>query len=149
MLIKLATHFDIPSVGIGDRDDNGPMNPPMYLTSKKDFDEEIVSVLLDNGKEAILRAIVTEFEGAEATVQMAALNKFAVKAYQVTSTNFSGNLKLSEISASETIKLRAFYLTWLSTKKGYPLGKLIGEKIGNTVPTIYKTVISKAVELAG
>jgi len=47
------------------------------------------------------------------------------------------------------VNLKAFYLTWLSGKKSYPLGKLIGEQIlVDDIPAVYKTVISKAVELS-
>lgn len=77
------------------------------------------------------------------------MNKYAVKAFKIVTTNFTKDLRLSDISKTDILNLKAFYLTWLSGKKSYPLGKLIGEKIlVDDIPSIYKTVISKAEELS-
>lgn len=148
LLMELVNKFDIPSSGIGDRDNNAPVLAPLYLTTKKDFEEELVS-LIDVGREIFLEDLVKEFDGSEAIVQSGSLNKYAVKAYKITTTEFTADLKLSEIPKSDINNLKAFYLTWLSGKKSYPLGKLIGETILEAdIPGVYKTVITKAVELS-
>ena len=148
ILMKLVAKFDIQSVGIGDRDNNGPTTAPLYITTKKDFEEEFVS-LIDTGKETFLNDLVKEYEGADAVVQEGALNKYAVKAYGITATNFTADLKLLDIVKTDIVKLKSFYLTWLSGNKSYPLGKLIGLKIVvEDIPVVYKTAILKAVELS-
>jgi len=148
ILMKLVAKFDIPSVGVGDKDNNEPTTAPLYITSKKDFEEELVS-LIDTGKEVFLSDLVKEYEGENALVQAGSLNKYAVKAFKITTTEFTTDLKLSDIPKTDIVNLKAFYLTWLSGKKSYPLGKLIGEQIlVDDIPAVYKTVISKAVELS-
>lgn len=148
LLMELVGKFDIPSAGIGDRDNNDPVIAPLYITTKKDFEEELVS-LIDENKEYFLSDLVKEYEGEEAVVQAGSLNKYAVKAFKIVTTNFTKDLRLSDISKTDILNLKAFYLTWLSGKKSYPLGKLIGEKIlVDDIPSIYKTVISKAEELS-
>ncbi|WPV67115.1 ATP-dependent nuclease [Chitinophaga sp. LS1] len=148
LLMELVSNFDIPSTGIGDRDNNTTVTPPLYLTIKKDFEEELVS-LIDVGRESFLNDLVKEFEGEDAVVQSNALNKYAVKSFKIITTEYTADLKLSTIPKSDTTNLKAFYLTWLSGKKSYPLGRLIGENITlSDIPAIYKTVILKAVELS-
>jgi putative ATP-dependent endonuclease of the OLD family len=148
LLIELVSKFDIPSSGIGDRDNNSSVLPPLYLTTKKDFEEEIVS-LIDTGKESVLSEIVIDFDNDNPIVQVNSLNKYAFKAYGIQATNYISDLKLLDISKTDILNLKAFYLTWFAGKKSYPLGKLIGEKLLiDEIPSIYKTVIAKAVELS-
>ena len=148
LLIELVSKFDIPASGIGDRDDNSPVLPPLYLTAKKDFEEELIT-LIDIGKESVLSEIVIEYDNDNATVQINSLNKYAFKAYGIQTTNYTSELKLIDIPKTDILNLKAFYLTWFAGKKSYPLGKLIGEKLlFDEIPSIYKTVIAKAVELS-
>ena len=148
ILMRLAAKFDIPSVGIADKDNNGPTAAPLYLTNKKDFEEELVS-LIDSSNETFLNDLVKDYEGEDATVQTGALNRYAVKAFRITAIEYTTDLKLSQIPKTDITNLKAFYLTWLSVKKSYPLAKLIGEKLKvEDIPSVYKTVISKAVELS-
>ncbi|RWY52615.1 ATP-dependent nuclease [Mucilaginibacter gilvus] len=148
LLIELAQKFDIPATGIGDRDNQPAVAQPLYLTLKKDFEEELVS-LIDAGKEGFLENIVKEFEGDNVTVQTGQLNKYAFKAYSVAAVPYTADLKLADIPKSDIINLKAFYLSWFAGNKSYPLGKLIGEKIDVAdIPAIYKTVINQAVTFA-
>lgn len=148
LLVELAQKFEIPATGIGDRDNQSAVTPPLYLTIKKDFEEEIVS-LIDSGKEAFLEDIVKEFDGDEAIVQTGQLNKYAFKAYNIVAVPYTADLKLSDILKTDIIKLKSFYLSWLAGHKSYPLGKFIGEKIDVAdIPAIYKTVINQAVSFS-
>lgn len=148
LLMKLASKFLIPSVGIGDRDNNSAVNAPLYITTKRDFEDELVC-LVENGKESFLRDLVNDLEGANAVVQAQQVNNSAHKIYRVISTPITTDLQLSAISSTDKNLLKAFYLTWLSGKKSYLLGKLIGEKIElSDIPDIYKTVINDAVNRA-
>jgi putative ATP-dependent endonuclease of OLD family len=148
LLIELVSKFDIPASGIGDRDNNSPVLPPLYLTTKKDFEEELIT-LIDIGKESVLSEIVIEYDNDNATVQVNSLNKYAFKAYGIQTTNYTSELKLIDIPKTDILNLKAFYLTWFAGKKSYPLGRLIGEKLlFDEIPSIYKTVIAKAVELS-
>lgn len=148
LLMELADEFDIPSVGISDRDNNSPVTPPLYLTTEKDFEGEFIA-LIDKGRENSLFNVVKEYDSEDAKVQVGSLNKYAFKAFEIVTTKFINDLKLSDIIKTDINNLKSFYVTWLSGKKSYPLGKLIGEKISvDDIPDIYKTVILKAEELS-
>lgn len=152
ILIELAQKFNICSVGIADKDDNLPVSPPVYLTDKRDFDEEIVNSLFNVGKENILEEIIKEFNNngnVNITLQPGILNKCAVNTYKIITNNFTSNLTFANAKLSGGVHLKAFYLTWFASRKSYPLGKIIGEKIGSQeIPTIYQTVIREAVKIS-
>ncbi|MDP2777059.1 MAG: hypothetical protein Q8O48_05415, partial [Anaerolineales bacterium] len=59
--------------------------PNLYQTTLLDFEDEIVSVLLDSGNESVLREIVIQFDplGEKKAIQINSLEKYAVKRYEV------------------------------------------------------------------
>ena len=155
-LIEIASFFQIPSVGIRDKDNGTKPTglPNYYTTNKRDFEEEIVS-LIDSNKEPSLRSILLQFDskGIERTMDKDALNsrlfdKQGNDKYSLGIGAFTSFLKLSDIVSTDTVNLKAFYITWFSVCKSYPLGLLIGEHLSITeIPTIYKTVITEAKNL--
>lgn len=149
-LITLAASYGIPSVGMTDRDSGiTPSLPGHYQTNFKNFEEELVSII-DAGGEDTLRSIVQGYDpqGINAIVQFGALNKWAIEKYSVVSVKFTNNLRLADIPASDAVTLKAFYLTWFSLNKSYPLGKSIGEALSEKeIPSPYKTLISEALKL--
>jgi len=155
-LIEIASFFQIPSVGIRDKDNGTKPTglPNYYTTNKRDFEEEIVS-LIDSNKEPSLRSILLQFDskGIERTMDKDALNsrlfdKQGNDKYSIGVGAFTSFLKLSDIVSTDTVNLKAFYITWFSVCKSYPLGLLIGEHLSLTeIPTIYKTVITEAKNL--
>ncbi len=150
-LIQLADRFGIHSIGIKDKDDSTekPILPNLFLTTKRDFEEELVQ-LIETGKESVLKEILLQFEplGINTIVQAGALNKHAVKTYKIVSSDFTSNLKLADIAPTDKTTLKAFYVTWLSTKKSYPLGRLIGETLScEDIPLVYQTIIIEAQKL--
>lgn len=146
ILVELASKFMIKAIGIGDRDNNVSTAHPIYITNKRDFEDEIV-YLLDIGKESKLRDLVIQYENKHAIVQFTKLNK-CIRTYSLNIAEYTQNLKLSDLPPTDLINLKAFYLAWFSNNKGYPLGKLISENLeASEIPLIYKTVITKAKEL--
>jgi len=150
-LITLASSYGIPSVGMTDRDSGiTPSRQGHYQTNFRNFEEELVSIV-DTGGEGTLRSIVQQYDpqGINAVVQSGALNKWAVEKYSVVSTKFTNNLRLADIPATDAATLKAFYLTWFSLNKSYPLGRSIGEALSEKeIPSPYKTLISEALKLA-
>ncbi len=152
-LIELATLFGIPSVGITDKDDSvtPPTLPNLYTTTLRDFEAEIISII-DLGKESTLRAIFLKYDNAGLAREMdaKALNKRAHNKYKIGATPFTTALKLADIAETDIENLKAFYLTWYSINKSYPLGMLIGEQLViDEIPAIFKTVINEAKNLSG
>jgi hypothetical protein len=55
---------------------------------------------------------------------------------------------LADIDLTDMVNLKAFYITWFSVCKSYPLGLLIGEHLSLAeIPVIYQTVITEAKKL--
>lgn len=149
-LITLASSYGISSVGITDRDSGVvPSVPGHSQTSLRNFEEELVSII-DIGGEGTLRSIVQGYDprGVNTVVQFSALNKWAIEKYSVSYNKFTTDLRLADIPATDVVTLRAFYLTWFSLNKSYPLGKTIGEALSEKeIPSSYKTLIAEALKL--
>jgi len=150
-LIELATKFGIPSVGVTDKDDgaNPPTLPNHYETNLRDFEAELIS-LIDSDKESILRAILCAYDsqGINRTMEVKSLNKRAFSKHGIGAAPFTSPLKLADIASTDTANLKAFYITWFSVCKSYPLGLLIGEHLSLAeIPAIYQTVITEAKKL--
>ncbi|MFA6322935.1 MAG: AAA family ATPase [Candidatus Buchananbacteria bacterium] len=147
IFIDLSSRFDIRSVGIGDKDNNTLLaTPPLYMTSKKDFEEEIIS-LVDAGKEDVLRQIVINYDknGDRSIVQLNKAISISKTYNIVTPPTLVADLKLADILTTQNIELKLFYLSWLESNKGFMSGKLIGETLSlEDIPQIYKDVIKEA-----
>ncbi len=159
-LMKVVEDFGIKGVGIVDRDDEPKEssldekprenNTKLFLTNKRDFEEELVSKLLENGNESKLRSIVKEYDNKEESsiiIQKATINKHLFKndtpKYSIVSTKVDKDLKLKDCTSDE---LKYFYLTWFLLRKTRELGRLIGQKLDkDDIPEIYKTVINEAI----
>jgi len=151
-LMNLANKFCIPSVSIIDKDKGGKVLtlPNYFVTSKyQDFEDEIVTLLLEMGKENVLKKILCEYDslGVERAMPPELLNK-KITAYNINIEELTESLKLSDINVTDISRLRLFYLTWYSRNKSNPLGKLIGENLSShEIPKIYQVVIKKARKL--
>lgn len=150
-LIELATKFGIPSVGVTDKMDGAkaPTLPNHFQTMHRDFEAEIIS-LIDSGKESVLRKILCELDAQKENRSMdaAALTKWAYKKHGIGVAAFTADLKLADIDVKDKPNLKAFYITWFSINKSYPLGMLIGEHFSVAeIPAIYQKVISEAKKL--
>lgn len=151
-LMNLANKFCIPSVGIIDKDKGKEEStlPNYFVTSKyQDFEQEIIFLLLEAGKESVLRKILCEYDslGEMRAMYPKALNK-RIEAYNINIEEFTENLKLSDIDVNDILKLKIFYLTWYSVNKSNPLGKVIGKNLSlDEIPKIYRVVIKKARKL--
>ena len=151
-LMKLSDRFCIPSVGIIDKD-KGKKElslPNYFITSRhRDFEEEIISLMLENGKECILRKIVCDYDsrGVRRSLQPEALNK-RIDRYDICIPKFTENLILKDIDLTDSDRLKLFYLTWYSINKSNPLGKIIGENLTlDEIPKIYRVVLKRAKKL--
>ncbi len=150
-LIGLAEKFGIRSVGITDKDD-GKKTPTIanhFQTNLRDFEEELLS-LIDSGKEEIIRTIMCEYDskGIEREITKETLNA-RVKKYNIVAKPYTSSLKLANIKKTDKPNLKAYYLTWFSINKSYPLGKLIGDMLeAKNIPVIYTKVIRIAEKLA-
>jgi putative ATP-dependent endonuclease of OLD family len=150
-LMQIASSFGIPSVGIKDKDDGKkpPKLPNHYETVLRDFEEEIITLLLDSGKENLLRKIVTDYDplGENRVMEVPTLNS-RVKKYKIFD-EYAINLRLADIQMTDLPNLKSFYLAWLSVNKSYPLGKLIGESLcEEDVPLTYRKIIDEAYKMA-
>ncbi len=152
-LMKIAKHFGIPSIGVIDRDDGNkiPSIQNLFQTNLKDFEEELVSLLIDTKKEHVLKRILSSYDskGEQREMFVEPLNKYAFDKYKNVQCKHSKSLKLADIQPDDSVNLKSYYLTWFSINKSYPLGKIIGEILSkDEIPSTYQTVIMKSQELA-
>lgn len=152
-LMKVAEHFGIPSIGVIDKDNGKKTSSMPYLlqTNLIDFEEELVILLIDSGKEYVLRKILSSYdsEGDQREMFVQTLNKYAFEKYKNVQHEYSKKLKLVDIKLCNSVDLKSYYLTWFSINKSYPLGKIIGESLSkDEIPSIYQTIIMKSKELA-
>lgn len=151
VLIRLASQFRIPAIGIGDRDDNSGFVPTatFFRTILRDFEQEILEPFAQK-RDKIL-SILQEYDslGIEREMTWKSLNKHAIKRYKLRQTDYSINLKFANINESNEIDQKAFYLTWLSVNKSQPLGLLIGKILHpDDIPIVYKDFLTLARNLA-
>lgn len=154
-LIEIAESFGIPSIGITDKDDGKipPKKKNHYQTNLRDFEEEMVTLLMDNGQERVLRDIINNYdlnEGEKKILMANALNKSAFRKYKVVNSQYDDKftVRLIDIPTTDLNALKAYYLTWFSIEKSFPLGKLIGDTLTeDQIPAIFKTVLTEAHKL--
>jgi len=152
LLLVIAGLFGIPSVGLTDKDDGSkpPTMPNHYETTKRNFEDEFVSMLLDSGRESVLRQVLTSYDpqGVNRTLDPKALNNTALHKFGAITTPYQANLKLAAIQTTNLLDLRAFYLTWFTINKSYPLGRHLGQTLSaDQIPTPYKDIIAEALRL--
>jgi len=161
-ILTLLDKFHIPCLGIVDRDEDPvSTNPSIRQTTKRDFEVEIISFLIDSGREVVLKNIVEDYTGAPidehsgeiiyATFQTGRLEKVKNKynTFIDTGTVIPGNLRLSAIPAAETELIKLWYLTWFLKNKDIVLGGLIGEHLtDDEIPIVYKNIINDAIMLS-
>jgi putative ATP-dependent endonuclease of OLD family len=151
-LLAIGSLYNIPCIGLNDRDvGTTPSTPNHFLTNLRTFEEELVSLLIDGGKEFTLRKILVEYDqkGIDRELQSNVLNKYAFDKYSAVPRPFTANLKLADIQVGNAAILKAYYLTWLSINKSFTLGRLIGQTLSEIeIPIPYITIIKEAVRLA-
>lgn len=151
-LMQVAEMFGISSVGITDKDKGTKKTnlPNHYQTTLRDFEEEFIDLLLKSDQESTLREILTEYDaqGVNRVLYAESINN-RTSNYKVVDQEYTTDLKLTDISPTDFLSLKSYYLTWFSINKSFPVGKLIGDTLSTRqIPDIYKTVLGKAYELA-
>ena len=151
-LKKVIEQFGIKTVGIVDKDD-GDRNysdPLIFVTNKRDFEEEIVDNLLEKNEDKLLGMIMElDNKGAERSFNEEAVKK---RLFKGNKPKYSGIietpkiLKLSECLTPEEYK--SFYLMWFIVNKSQLLGYIIGERLSREeIPEVYENVILRIREL--
>lgn len=154
-IIDLLGEFDIPAIGIKDRDNDPPStNPKIMQTAQRDFEVEIIN-LITVGKEDSLKAILVEYDsqGAERGLDFKRLEKVQQKYDQYIDQSISldpnNRLQLSTIADDDIECKKLWYLTWFGINKCVILGKLIGEMLPkDDIPQIFQDVINEAILLS-
>lgn len=146
-LMKVVSEFGISSVGITDKDDGNKNSAPnLFITSSRDFEEELVSII-DRDEEPKLRSILTNYDskGEERELTVEAINKYAHKKYKLQPSPYQETLVLKNINPTDKLKFKAYYLTWFGINKSIVLGRLIGESLEERhIPLVYKEALLEA-----
>jgi putative ATP-dependent endonuclease of OLD family len=152
-ILDLLGKFDIPALGIIDKDlDSGNKYPNIKKTTEQDFEAEIIK-LLDDNKEDTLKSILIAYDsqGIERELMKEALLvRFSNYSSIIDQTlSVTTNIKLSDIAETNTALKKLWYITWLSINKNILLGATVGEcLLKEEIPQCYVDVIKTAIELS-
>lgn len=152
-ILDLLEKFDIPALGIIDKDlDTGNKYPNVRKTNEQDFEAEIIK-LLDNNKEDTLKSVLLAYDskGIERELMKEALLARVTDYSSIIdqTLNINSNVKLSEIPEANNALKKLWYITWLSINKNILLGATIGECLSKEdIPQPYVDVIKEAIELS-
>ncbi len=159
-IIELLNKFEIPTICIVDRDDDPVSTDPLILqTTKRDFEEEIVTLIV-NGHEDILKSIICTYENDPRDIhgqpiytsyQSNRLVKLGPKYANFIDQNIviNADLNLSQLGNNDLELKKLWYLSWFLKNKDIVLGKVIGETLEPAqIPAIYSTLINSAVLLS-
>ncbi|WP_271628807.1 ATP-dependent nuclease [Caldicellulosiruptor sp. DIB 104C] len=149
-ITNLMSHFNIPSVSIVDKDQGVDEDiksiKNLIITNAKDFEEEIVNMLLCK-KIDLLFEIVKDYDNASLnrSIQKSKLEKIS-KSYNIMINWENRDYKFVEIVNYKNLDLvKAMFLAWLDINKSVTLGRFLGEKIDvEFVPEPYKYAINLA-----
>lgn len=159
IVMNIVSKFGIYSVGVQDFDKGKKairnQDPNLFFTSKANFEDELVD-LIKQGRENILREIFLSVEikyGINTIVQLGSLKeintKFSLGLSNIKDSKLSELFQTYPITHDEFNLLKCYYLAWFSNKKGYLVGKIIGDVIPvGCVPEVYKNCIKKVKELS-
>lgn len=144
-IVSLLKQFQISAFAVIDRDDGNTAHPPAIgVTTSRDFEEELVSVILANNS-ASLRKAIGEMGCDNYIAQKSKLDKIA-KRYEVAVT-FCGDIPLSDLSNLTAEQQRVFYLAFLDAHKGIMMGRVLGDLIAkDEIPLIYSNLITTVKE---
>jgi putative ATP-dependent endonuclease of OLD family len=159
IVMNILNKFGINCVGVQDFDKGKKarqnQNPNLYFTNKVNFEDEIVDLVAQN-REYILRDIFLNVEikyGIDTIIQGGSMMEINNK-FQLGLTNL-GNTKLSDlfqtypITTEELNLLKCYYLSWFSNRKGFIVGRIIGEKLPfECIPEVYENCIKRVKELS-
>ncbi|ADC89126.1 ATP-dependent endonuclease of the OLD family-like protein [Thermocrinis albus DSM 14484] len=121
-LCKLLNHFGIKTISIADKDDGKDLEGYDFITKGKDFEEDLVNLLFEKGKQEILYDILVELGAYQRSEQ-------GRKAF------------LERINKEDSIKK-------LRGNKSIILGRIIGELTAkeDLIPEVYRKAILKVKE---
>lgn len=149
-ILTILQKFGVYACGILDRDDGRSEDTKinLFVTQKRDFEEELVDAIISNKKSKVLKDIVKSFDPMreKCIVQKTALHAHLPK-YGIDPECYQNNLSLAKLSNSNPLEQKAFFISWLETKKSLDLGYLIGEMVPKEIiPTVYLNLISLAAQ---
>ena len=160
-ILTLLSKFEIPCLGIVDRDeDPTSTNTLIKQTDKRDFEVEIIS-LIEQGKEDVLINIVDAYEGKPIDQQTGQViyRNYQLNRLQKINRKYSSfidpatvvdsDLRLSSIAVNDLELKKLWYLSWFLKNKDIVLGGIIGETLkDDEIPQVYKNIINEAVLLS-
>lgn len=149
-IMELLKSFGVQSVGIIDKDEYKRTYTDLYHTENKNFEDDIVNILISKGKIQVLKDIVCEYDsqGLDRELYEDALNK-CIDSYCLSIPKVTKGYKFSDINDTDTDMVRLLYLTWLNINKNCVLGRIIGNSISkDDIPSVYTDAIKRAKELS-
>lgn len=152
-VMQILDNFGIANVGLRDLDDKNIFKEGnLYYTVRRDFEEEIVSIIDKNDGKKLLQQILAEHSKDidEEHVQSGNFSKVN-KTYKVGATDISGNIYYKDFESWDLPKQKVFFLSRFGSEnfKNYTVSQTIGEILTiEYIPKIFKLVICRAIQKA-
>lgn len=145
-LMKLLEEFGVNTVGLMDSDKHDEKYKSienLYFTDKQDFEEEIVSICIENDQVKLLKDIVKKIDTMELDrkINKKKLNSMIDK-YDIHMEDVDIDYDFSTDNAD---LLYPMFLAWLDINKSIVLGRIIAESLPKEfIPQKFKEVIETA-----
>jgi len=149
-LMKLLEEFGINTLALMDRDRYDEKHKEienLYPTDRKDFEEEIVSICIQESKANLLKDIVKNIDskGLDRRMNKKKLNSIIEK-YKLSLEDVNMDY---DFNTDDTNLLYALFLAWLDINKSIVLGRTIAESLpNNLIPPKFQKAIKKAREIS-
>jgi len=146
LLMRLVEQFGINTVAIMDKDkyrEEYKDIENLYVTDRQDFEEEVVSICLQEKKDDVLKGLIasSDTRGLHRLINPNKLNSIITK-YGVP---LAPAAKDCDFTTDDTNLLYPLFLSWLDINKSIILGRTIAENLPKElIPAKFKDVIETA-----
>lgn len=145
-LMKMLEQFGVNAVALMDQDkycEEYKERVNLYFTDRQDFEEEIVSVCLEDNEEDVLKSIImnSDTKGLHRQINQNKLNSIITK-YGVPLAHVD---KDHDFMTSDRDLLYPLFLSWLDINKSIILGRTIAESLPKKlIPAKFRDIIEIA-----
>jgi len=149
-LIELFEEFGVNTVGLMDRDKYDEEHEDMenlYFTDHQDFENEVVSICLEEGEQDVLQDIIenNDNRGLRRKINKKKLNSIIEK-YEIEMDDLEED---QDFRTEDSDLLYALFLAWLDINKSIILGRAIAESMPmRLIPPKFREVIEAAVTVS-
>jgi len=149
-LMEMLEEFGVNTISLMDADKHDEEYEDienLYFTDRQDFEDEIVSMCIENEEQDTLKKIIkdNDTEGLRRKINKKKLNSIVAK-YDIKTDDFEED---HNFSTDDTDLLYPLFLAWFDINKSIVTGRTIAEGLPKRlIPSKFKEVIEAAVRVS-